>query len=112
MSYSKSKIAKYNQLSKGKIETSLLKEYIKDYRKLSNEVNIYHDVLNNFKKNSLGLILEEDRKTIEYKEAKMKFDSANSKLKLFNKLNKKMSKYYHKHFTYILIENIDIDSIL
>lgn len=111
MSYSNSKIVKYNQLSKGKIETSLLKEYIKEYRRINNEVNIYHDILNNFRKNDIGLILEEDRKTIEYKEAKINFDSANKKLKLFNKLNKKMSNYYHKHFPYILIENIDIDLI-
>lgn len=107
----KEKIDKYNKLTKNKIDTEIFKNYILEYRKINEESNIASENLNKFPKNEMGLFSNETRASSDFQKADLEYKRAFKKLQDFNKSHKKLAKYYHKHFSYILMEKLDLDLI-
>ena len=107
----KEKVDKYNQLTKNKIDSKIFKDYILEYKRITEESNIAHDNLNKFPKTEMGLFSNETRASSDFQKANLEFKRAFKKLQDFNKSHKELAKYYHKHFPYILMEKFDLDLI-
>ena len=107
----KEKVNKYNQLTKNKIDSTIFKNYILEYKRIIKESNVAHDNLNKFPKNEIGLVSNEIRTSNEFQKVNLEFKRAFKKLQDFNKSHKDLSKYYHKHFPYVLMEKFDLNLI-
>lgn len=101
----KEKLEKYKKLSKKNFTDKQLIDYCSNSVELDSTLNMFHDVLNKFKKTSLGLVTEEVRLSPEYRRVKLNYDNAFEIFRSFNDQNKEISIYYNKHFTYIKKED-------